>query len=129
MADVWSDADGSATLSFAITDLVDPDDFMEHYYHYWGSLTTPPCTPAVSWHLAQNTIKVRKSTMDAFREKTALWTYSGGIVEATTNFRPIQSNPSCVSKCAGSGDLEWCPDGLSNLEDEPDTGRLMPLWI
>merc|ERR1712113_710334 len=82
MKEVWSNVSASATLSFAITDLVDADDFMQNYYHYWGSLTTPPCTPAVSWHLAQNTIKVRKSTMDAFRARTGEWKMSGGAVDA-----------------------------------------------
>merc|ERR1719300_561194 len=106
MTEVWSDASGSAILSFAITDLVDPDDFMENYYHYWGSLTTPPCTPAVSWHLAQNTMKVRKSTMALFRERTKLWGDSTGAVDADLNFRPVQLNPSCIeSSCGGT----FCP--------------------
>ena len=43
MQSVWSNATGSAFLQFAITDLVNASDFMEHYYHYEGSLTTPPC--------------------------------------------------------------------------------------
>ena len=43
MLEVWTNASASAVLSFAITDLVDADDFMQNYYHYWGSLTTPPC--------------------------------------------------------------------------------------
>ena len=43
MESVWRNATGYAHLTFAITDLVDAADFMEHYYHYEGSLTTPPC--------------------------------------------------------------------------------------
>merc|ERR1712176_1496456 len=128
--DVWAYANGSAAFSFAITDLVDPEDFESNYYHYWGSLTTPPCTPAVSWHLAQNTIKVRKSTMDTFRARTAEWKMSGGIVDATTNFRPVQSNPSCISKCASSEELEYCPEGYESDDDqESKTDNLAPLWI
>jgi len=130
MADVWANASGSAVLSFAISDLVDPDDFESNYYHYWGSLTTPPCTPAVSWHLARNVIPVRSSTMDKFRARTAEWTCCSGVVDATTNFRPVQSNPSCISKCASSSDLEYCPNGKELEEDDDDrTGKLMPLWI
>ena len=113
MDEVWANATGSAVLSFAITDLVDPDDFESNYYHYWGSLTTPPCTPAVSWHLAQNTIKVRGSTMDTFRARSAEWTMSGGIVDATTNFRPVQHNPSCITVCGGDDDDEgYCPGDI-----------------
>merc|ERR1719249_119706 len=115
MDSVWEEADGEAHIEFSIYDLVDPDDFMSSYYHYWGSLTTPPCTPAVSWHLAQNTIKGRGSTMDAFRTRTAEWTTANGLIDATTNFRPVQDNPSCVSRCAGDSDEEYCPSDL--IED------------
>jgi len=118
MKEVWSDDSASATLSFSITDLVAADDFMQNYYHYWGSLTTPPCTPAVSWHLAQNTIKVRHSTMEQFRNLTALWTHSGGEVDATTNYRPVQSNPSCISQCASSTEYDYCPEGSGASGDE-----------
>jgi len=130
MDEVWKFANGSATLSFAITGLVDVDSFETNYYHYWGSLTTPPCTPAVSWHLARNVIPVRESTMEKFRAKTALWSTSGGYVDATTNFRPVQSNPSCISKCAGDDSLQFCPEGIELGKDEETTsGKLMPLWI
>ena len=43
MDNVWSNATGYATLTFAITDLVNATDFEQNYYHYKGSLTTPPC--------------------------------------------------------------------------------------
>ena len=43
MQDVWSDADGVAYLDLVIYDLVNATDFMDNYYHYEGSLTTPPC--------------------------------------------------------------------------------------
>merc|ERR1719474_1488080 len=80
MEELWQNATGEAHLSFAITDLVDAEDLMQHYYHYEGSLTTPPCTPAVRWHLARNTIKVTKDTMDTFRAATTLW--NDGDVDA-----------------------------------------------
>jgi len=121
MDSVWQHANGSALLSFAITDFVDPDSFMNSYYHYWGSLTTPPCTPAVSWHLAQNTIKVRGSTMDAFRARTKEWTTAAGHVNANSNFRPIQSNPSCVTTCyADEAEHEWCPSTTTTDSGEED---------
>ena len=43
MKEVWSNASSYATLTFAITDLVNATDFEQNYYHYEGSLTTPPC--------------------------------------------------------------------------------------
>jgi len=120
MESVWATAEGEATLSFAITDLVDPEGFESEYYHYWGSLTTPPCTPAVSWHLARNTIKVRGSTMDAFRAKTTEWTTASGAVDANLNFRPIQSNPTCVSTCyVDESENEWCPDTIIRTSESP----------
>jgi len=53
--------------------------------------------------------------MDAFRHKTTLWTYSGGAVDATTNFRPIQSNPSCVAICGGD-EAGHCPDAVASSD-------------
>merc|ERR1719334_1001458 len=120
MDSLWAYASGSAEFAFSIYDLVNPDDFESNYYHYWGSLTTPPCTPAVSWHLAQNTIKVRGSTMDSFRARTAEWTAYDGLVDATTNFRPVQDNPTCVSRCAGDSDEEYCPDDVSGDIEYPE---------
>merc|ERR1719242_2974223 len=122
MQSVWSDVEGVADLNLTISDSVDADDFMENYYHYEGSLTTPPCTPAVRWHLARNTIKVTTDTMDTFRAATKLWT--DGDVDADSNFRPIQTNPSCIWTCAGD-DAEFCPNVQFTYEDVLGTG---PSW-
>ena len=130
MDEVWNNGTGEAYLSFSITDFVAVEDFTNNYYHYWGSLTTPPCTPAVSWHLARNTIKVRKSTMDAFRNKTKEWKTATGAVDADRNFRPIQTNPSCISTCSSfDEDLEYCPEAVVVDDDDDDNSFLLPLWI
>merc|ERR1712032_445591 len=96
---VWQNRSEQAFLSFAVSDLINISDATTNFYHYNGSLTTPPCTPAVSWHVAANPIKVRASAMDLFREKTKLWKDATGAIDADTNFRPIQSNPSCIQTC------------------------------
>ena len=48
---------------------------------------------------------VRKSTMDVFRAQTQLW--AAGGVDADSNFRPVQSNPSCVWVCADDYGDQW----------------------
>merc|ERR1712115_410258 len=52
---------------------------------------------------------------------TKEWTTSSGRVNADRNFRPVQTNPSCVSKCSVGDDMEWCP---VDTEEEENA-----LWI
>jgi len=40
----------------------------EGYYHWYGSLTTPPCTEGVSWNLLKVTEKVCQRQVDTLRE-------------------------------------------------------------
>merc|ERR1719238_387556 len=47
----------------------------EGYYHWYGSLTTPPCTEGVSWNLLKKTQKVCQRQVDVM--KTALATQNG----------------------------------------------------
>jgi carbonic anhydrase len=35
------------------------------YFHYHGSLTTPPCTETVSWFVMEETIKVSRKQIDS----------------------------------------------------------------
>ena len=53
--------------------------------------------------------------MDAFRAKTTLWSVASGYVDADWNFRPIQTNPSCIEIC----DDEYCP---------ADEDIVYPVW-
>ena len=45
MAEVWAHGNGSAQISFAISELVDVADFEERYFHLWGSLTRRRARP------------------------------------------------------------------------------------
>ncbi|MDX8377072.1 MAG: carbonic anhydrase family protein [Mariprofundales bacterium] len=49
------------------------------YYHYNGSLTTPPCSEIVSWYVLKNAVTVSKAQIAAFR------------VLYSDNVRPVQN--------------------------------------
>lgn len=44
--------------SFPLVSLLPPPEDMERYYTYWGSLTTPPCSEAVTWILFPNPLPI-----------------------------------------------------------------------
>merc|ERR1719242_1082912 len=67
--------------------------------------------------------------MGAFRARTAEWTAYDGLVDATSNYRPVQDNPSCISRCAGDEDEEYCPSELGwHYEEELSTGYPPSEW-
>ena len=51
---------------------VDPQDLLPadtaHYYHYIGSLTTPPCSENVQWYLLKQPAQASKDQIEAFRK-------------------------------------------------------------
>ncbi len=51
---------------------IDPQDILPndtaHYYHYIGSLTTPPCSENVQWYLLKQASTASKDQIDAFRK-------------------------------------------------------------
>jgi carbonic anhydrase len=52
------------------TIMIHPADFLpegtENFYHYMGSLTTPPCSENVRWFLLAESITVSQKQIDAF---------------------------------------------------------------
>jgi carbonic anhydrase len=42
------------------------------YFHYSGSLTTPPCSEGVRWYVMKESITVSKAPIDAFRQRWAM---------------------------------------------------------
>ncbi|MDA3946235.1 MAG: carbonic anhydrase family protein [Helicobacteraceae bacterium] len=51
---------------------VDPQDLLPketaHYFHYIGSLTTPPCSENVQWYLLKEPVEASKEQIEAFRK-------------------------------------------------------------
>ena len=48
-----------------ITDIMPKSN---EYYHYLGSLTTPPCSQGVNWNVMKEVSYVSKSQVDKFKE-------------------------------------------------------------
>ncbi len=50
---------------------IDPADLLpadtQHYFHYVGSLTTPPCSENVQWYLLKQAATASKNQIEAFR--------------------------------------------------------------
>jgi carbonic anhydrase len=51
---------------------IDPADLLpadtQHYFHYVGSLTTPPCSENVQWYLLKQPAQASKDQIEAFRK-------------------------------------------------------------
>ena len=65
---------------------IDPQDLLpedkKHYYHYMGSLTTPPCTEGVQWYILKAPMTASK---DQIADMRAHYDH---------NFRPVQPKNS-----------------------------------
>lgn len=61
-----------------------PASKIKNYYHYSGSLTTPPCSEGVSWYVASDPITASLEQLEGFRH---LMVHDVG---QTGNNRPLQ---------------------------------------
>ncbi|KAF5271824.1 hypothetical protein FQR65_LT05055 [Abscondita terminalis] len=66
----------------ALNSLIAQD--LSTYYFYGGSLTTPPCTEAVTWIEFKNTIPLAYDQIEIFRQ------LNGQNGKLLHNFRPVQ---------------------------------------
>lgn len=91
-----------------------PDGVMMNLQHYWqydGSLTTPPCSEAVDWHVLMEKRSLSDSQLTLIRSKTGV--EDGNGVEVGNFRRPQPLNDRQVLGCVGG-------QGGSGLEQESD---------
>jgi carbonic anhydrase len=69
--EIWDHIPEEAGLAAKHEEEIDPRDLLpadREYYRYAGSLTTPPCTEGVRWHVLHDPIDVSAAQIDQFRE-------------------------------------------------------------
>lgn len=70
---------------------IDPQDLLpkdvSHYYHYVGSLTTPPCSENVKWYILKDTDSISSEQLKKFRK----FYIDNERPIQPTNFRHIES--------------------------------------
>lgn len=69
LARVWDELPDEAGEEIAVGALLDVGDVLpadRRYYRYDGSLTTPPCTEGVLWHVLLEPIEMSTEQIDAF---------------------------------------------------------------
>eukprot|EP01084_Bolivina_argentea_P023036 42877_1 len=66
----------------------------EGYYAYKGSLTTPPCTDIVNWHVMNARGYIGKSQIEKFRQLMSKENYA-----IAPNYRAVQDNVNTVYSC------------------------------
>jgi len=110
----WPDRSEHTTIvtGLDLAELVPEDIGTAGYYAYEGSLTTPPCTNIVRWHVmnahsyigVEQMIKFRQLFQDAYGTQVA------------PNYRVVQENENTVYACMESNGTEIAED--KEEEDE-----------
>merc|ERR1719229_1879 len=100
-----------------IKDLLPEDIETDGYYAYEGSLTTPPCTNIVRWHVMNGISKIGVKQMEKFRELKMM--HGEEKEQIAPNYREIQNN---VNKVYG------CMSKPANTEEDESTIKFI-VWI
>lgn len=67
---IWDNAPASHGTHEVEGATIDPEDLLpdnREFYRYAGSLTTPPCSEGVRWHVMHDAIEVSAAQVDEFR--------------------------------------------------------------
>lgn len=64
-------------------------DLNKSYYHYRGSLTSPPCTEGIEHFVLENPIYVPKQTLEAFKSKVVKIGSSSNNRNVNTKFSDL----------------------------------------
>jgi carbonic anhydrase len=70
LQEIWNHIPGEAETAAAQANTIDPEDLLpgdRDYYRYAGSLTTPPCTEGVRWHVLHEPVDVSAAQIEEFR--------------------------------------------------------------
>lgn len=64
------------------------------FYHYVGSLTTPPCTAGVAWYVLADPQPISKSQLEKLREYTTTYSMSASAAQGGVDSgeRPNDAN-------------------------------------
>jgi len=96
-----------------LSDLIPDNAWTAGYYAYEGSLTTPPCTDIVRWHVMNARSYIGRDQLEYFRALMSTEEYP-----IAPNFRVIQDNPNTVYGCMGA-EADSDEDDKENTSDEP----------
>merc|ERR1712154_495850 len=82
-----------------LSELIPADIGSAGYYAYEGSLTTPPCTNIVRWHVMNARGYIGKSQMEKFR---TLMNNKTGNIQIAPNYRVVQNNVNPLYACTAN---------------------------
>ena len=114
---VWAQLNVSAIQAYP--SLVNVTDFTygsllptsRDYYHYRGSLTTPPCSEIVQWFVLKDPITVPGAYLDYLRTIES----EDGVNALTLNFREVQPLSERTVYITGNGAPKIAASALSLL--------------